>query len=203
MHMPKVKITLLCIVAAVAYGVIHDQITARLCVEYFTVAHPPLIHTSSPTLLGLFWGTVATIGVGLLLGVVLALVSQSPGMPPISVPRVTRMVARLLVITAITAALAGVVGFELSRRSVISIPAGLAAAVPIEHHHRFMAVWFAHGASYLVGVAGGSLLIYRIWRERGRPRVLTVFPRTRAAGVRAVILVAIAALIIWYRFTAT
>ena len=53
-HMPKVKITLLSIVAAVAYGIVHDQITARLCVEYFTVAHPPLIHTSSPTVLGLF-----------------------------------------------------------------------------------------------------------------------------------------------------
>ena len=201
--MPKVKITLLCIAAAVAYGIIHDQITARLCVEYFTVAHPPLIHTSSPTVLGFFWGTVATFGVGVILGVVLALVSQSPGLAPVPVLRVFRMIAGLLAITAIAAALAGVVGFELSRRSVVSIPASLAAAVPVDHHHRFMAVWFVHGASYLVGVAGGSLLIVRIWRERGRPHVLSVFPRTRAAVVRAVILIAIAALIIWLRFTAT
>jgi hypothetical protein len=200
--MAKLKITLLCILAAVAYGVVHDQITARLCVEYFTVAHPPLIHTSSPTLLGLFWGTVATIGIGLLLGVVLALVSQSPGPPPVPIRRVLMLVAGLLATTAIAASLAGVVGFELSRRSVISIPASLAAAVPIEHHHRFMAVWFVHAASYLVGVTGGSLLIFRIWRERGRPRVLTVFPRTRAAVVRTVVVAAIAAVIIWLRLTA-
>jgi hypothetical protein len=203
MYISKVKITLLCIVAAVAYGIIHDQITARLCVEYFTVAHPPLIHTISPTVLGLFWGTVATLGVGVILGVMLALVSQSEGVPPIPVPRVFRMLVGLLAITSIAAALAGVVGFELSRRSVVRLPATLVHLVPPDHHHRFMAVWFVHGASYLVGVTGGSLLIYRTWRERGRPRVLTVFPRTRAAVVRAVILIAIAALIIWFRFTAT
>ena len=203
MHMPKVKITLLCIAAAVAYGIVHDQITARLCVEYFTVAHPPLIHTSSPTVLGFFWGTVASCGVGAILGVVLALVSQSEGVPPIPVSRAFRMLVSLLAITAIAAALAGVVGFELSRRSIVCIPATLVHLVPPDHHHRFMAVWFVHGASYLVGVAGGSLLIFRVWRERGRPRVLTVFPRTKAAVVRAIILVAIAALIIWFRFTAT
>jgi hypothetical protein len=200
--MAKVKITLLCIVAAVAYGIVHDQFTARLCVEYFTVAHPPLIHTSSPTVLGFFWGTIATIGLGLLLGVVLALVSQSPGLPPVPVRRVFKLIAGLLALTAIAAALAGVIGFELSRRSIVCIPATLAHLVPSDHHHRFMAVWFAHGASYLVGVTGGLLLIFRIWRERGRPRVLSVFPRTRAAVVRAVILIAIAALIIWLRFTA-
>lgn len=203
MHRPKVKITLLCIVAAVAYGIVHDQITARLCVEYFTVAHPPLIHTSSPTLLGLFWGTVATIGVGLLLGVVLALVSHSAGMPPVPVRRVLKMITGLLLITAIAAVLAGVVGFDLSRRSVISIPAGISAAVPVDHHHRFMAVWFVHGASYAFGILGGLLLIFRIWLERGGPRVLTVFPRTKAAIVRALMLAVVAALIIWLRFTAT
>jgi hypothetical protein len=201
--MAKLTITLLSIVAAVAYGIVHDQITARLCVEYFTVAHPPLLHTTSPTVLGFFWGTVATFGVGLLLGVVLALVSQSPEMPPVSVRRLLKLIGGLLVVTAIAASLAGVVGFGLSRRSVISIPADLAAAVPVDHHHRFMAVWFVHGASYFFGVLGGSLLLFRIWRARGRPRVLTVLPRTKAAIVRAVVLAAIAAVIIWLRFAAT
>jgi hypothetical protein len=201
--MAKLKITLLCIVAPVTYGIVHDQFTARLCVEYFTVAHPRLIHTSSPTLLGLFWGTVATIGVGLLLGVVLALVSQSAGMPPVPVRRVLKMIVGLLTVTAIAAVLAGVVGFDLSRRSVISIPASIAAAVPVDHHHRFMAVWFMHGASYAFGIFGGSLLIFRIWLERGGPRVLTILPRTKAEIVRTLIVVAIAAIIIWLRFAGT
>ena len=49
--------TILC---CVIYGIIHDQITARLCVEYFTVFHPPVFATQNPTLLGLGWGIIAT-----------------------------------------------------------------------------------------------------------------------------------------------
>ena len=84
-------------------------------------------------------------------------------------------------------------------------PSGQARVI-INREHIYLGPYGSpkiHGASYLVGVTGGSLLIFRIWRERGRPRVLTVFPMTRAAVVRAVILIAIAALIIWFRFTAT
>ena len=101
---------------------------------------------------------------------------------------------------AISAALAGVVGFELSRRSIIRIPAALAELVPSSQHHRFMAVWFAHGASYLVGLAGGAFMILRIWWARGRPRVLSVLPNSTGAVIRAMILAAIAALIVWFRF---
>ena len=58
--MEAIKIAVMCIAAAIVYGIIHDQITARICVEYFTVFHPPIFHTQSPTLLGIGWGIVAT-----------------------------------------------------------------------------------------------------------------------------------------------
>ena len=35
--MHKLKTILLCTTAAAVYGVVHDQITARLCIEYFTI----------------------------------------------------------------------------------------------------------------------------------------------------------------------
>ncbi len=54
--MDSLKIILLSIAAAVAYGIIHDQITARICVEYFTIGHPPVFGTDDPTLLGIGWG---------------------------------------------------------------------------------------------------------------------------------------------------
>jgi hypothetical protein len=198
--MREAKIVLLSTVAAVAYGIVHDQITARLCVEYFTIAHPPLFHTTSPTILGLCWGTAATFGVGLLLGVVLALVSQSEGLPPVPTPHLFKSILGLLAVTAVSASLAGVVGFELSRRSIICVPAALADLVPSGQHHRFMAVWFVHGASYLVGVTGGSLVILRIWWQRGRPHVLSVFPHTKGAIIRALIIAAIGAMVVWFRF---
>jgi hypothetical protein len=63
--MSSLRIILLCILAAVVYGILHDQVTARVCVEYFTVGHPPIFHTESPTLLAIVWGFVATWWVGL------------------------------------------------------------------------------------------------------------------------------------------
>lgn len=36
----SLKIVLLCIVAAIVYGILHDQVTARVCAEYFAIGHP-------------------------------------------------------------------------------------------------------------------------------------------------------------------
>jgi hypothetical protein len=58
--MQSIKIILTCVVAAVLYGIVHDQVTARICVEYFLVFHPPIFPTQSPTLLALGWGVIAT-----------------------------------------------------------------------------------------------------------------------------------------------
>jgi hypothetical protein len=162
--------------------------------------HPPLFHTTSPTVLGICWGIAATVGVGALLGVILALVSQSEGPPPVPIPRVCKSILGLLAVMAISASLAGIVGFELSRRSIICVPATLAELIPSSQYHRFMAVWFAHGASYLVGLTGSALVILRIWWARGRPHVLSIVPRTKGAIIRALIVAAIGALIAWFRF---
>ena len=194
------KIILLATVAAIAYGILHDQITARLCVEYFTIGHLPLFPTSSPTVLAICWGVAATFGLGALLGVVLALVSQSGGLPAVPIPRLFKSILRLLAVMAISASLAGVAGFELSRRSIIGVPAAFAELVPPGRHDRFMAVWFVHGASYVVGLVGAAFLILQIWRARGCPRVLSLVPHSKAGVVRAVILAVITVLIAWFRF---
>jgi hypothetical protein len=199
----KAKIIVLCTLAAIAYGIVHDQITARLCVEYFTIGHPPLFHTTSPTVLAICWGVAATCGVGALLGFVLAQVSQSEGFPPLPMRRVYRSILSLLVVMAISASLAGIVGFELSRRGIIGLPAVFSELLPPNRQHRCMAVWFVHGASYLVGLAGALSIILRIWLARGRPRVLTILPHTRAGLIRALVLAAVAALAVWFRFRGT
>lgn len=199
--MQKAKIVLLGIVAAVSYGIIHDQITVRLCIEYFTVAHPPLFHTASPTLLAICWGTVATFWVGIALGALLALVSQSEGLPPVSITRLGRGIAILLAAMAVSASAAGFVGFELARHSVVSFPVALGHFVPRTHHDRFMAVWFAHNTSYLIGFAGGGVWIFRIWNERGRPRVLSPLPRTKLGIARALVLAGCIALILYLQLS--
>ena len=194
------KIILLATFAAIAYGILHDQITAGLCVEYFTIGHPPLFHTTSPTVLGICWGMAATFGLGALLGLILALVSQSEGMPPVPIRRLFNSIVALLAVMAISASLAGVIGFALSRRSIICVPAAFAELIPRSRQDRFMTVWFVHWASYLVGLIGASFIIVRIWRARGRPRVVSIFPHTKAGVIRALILAVVAALVAWFRF---
>ena len=49
--MQAIAILLISVLAAIFYGVVHDQITARICVEYFTIGHARLIDSDSPTVL--------------------------------------------------------------------------------------------------------------------------------------------------------
>jgi hypothetical protein len=195
---------LLSVGAAMAYGIIHDQITARLCIEYFSLAHPPLFPVSSPTLLGLCWGVTATFGVGVVLGFLLAQASQSPGLPGMPIAGLCRPLIVLLAVTAVAAVIAGFVGFRLSQHSVLLLrnllPYAWIEAMPRAQQDRFTAVWFAHAASYLFGLAGGGVLIVRIWNQRQRPRLLALFPRTTAGILRAVIVVAIFGAVIWLRW---
>jgi hypothetical protein len=182
------------------YGVVHDQVTAHVCIEYFSIAHPDLFHTTSPALLGLCWGIAASVGPGLIVGVLLGLVSQSAGMPPIPIPQLFGTVCILLAVMAISAAAAGFVGYELSRRSLVLLPTSLSEELPSGQHDRFMAVWLAHAASYVVGLGGSSIVIFRLWQKRGRPHVMKFMPRTKGEIIRVMILAAIVAAVVWLRF---
>ena len=79
--MQFIAIVALCVLAAVTYGVIHDQVTARVCVEYFTIGHPPIFGTDDPTLLGIGWGVLATWWVGVILGIPLAAAARLGNRP--------------------------------------------------------------------------------------------------------------------------
>ena len=58
--MKWLAIVLQCVAACVVYGVIHNQFTVRICLEYFTIGHPPVFPTKNPTLLALGWGVLAS-----------------------------------------------------------------------------------------------------------------------------------------------
>lgn len=166
--MKSLSIVGLCIVSAVAYGIVHDQITARICVEYFTIGHPPVFPTESPTLLGLGWGIIATWWAGLILGVPLAIAARAGDLPKIEARSLVRPIAGLLLMMAAGAAIAGVVGYLLAVNDVIRLVDWLAERVPPDRHARFLADGAAHLASYGLGFLGGAVVIVRVWRSRRR-----------------------------------
>ena len=164
--MQPALIVLLCVAAAIGYGIVHDQITARVCVEYFTIGHPPVFDTDDPTLLGLGWGIIATWWVGAILGVAAAVAARAGQRPPRSAASLVRPVAMLMGISAACATVAGIVGWLLAQIGAVFLLEPLATKVPRGMHSRFLADLWAHTASYAVGFLGGIVLCVRVWRSR-------------------------------------
>jgi hypothetical protein len=164
--MESLKIILLSIAAAIAYGIVHDQVTARICVEYFTTGHPPIFGTDDPTLLGIGWGILATWWVGLLLGIPLAVVARAGKLPKRSARSLARPIGLLVLASSCGAILAGLLGWFLASRGIVKLVEPLASAVPAEKHIAFLIDGFAHTASYAFGFLGGLVVMATVWRSR-------------------------------------
>jgi hypothetical protein len=165
--MESLKIVFACIAAAILYGIVHDQFTARICVEYFTIFHPPVFATRSPALLGVGWGIIATWWVGALLGLLLALAARAGSRPKLAAAALIRRIGNLLLVMAVFAAISGLTGFFL-RRGLITPPELVMNSLPPSAGPRFMADWWAHGASYAVGSFGGIFLCAIQYQRRKR-----------------------------------
>jgi hypothetical protein len=171
--MESLKIVLFCIVSAVLYGILHDQVTARICVEYFTIGHPPIFHTDSPTLLAFGWGVVATWWAGLILSVPAVLVSRLGSWPKFDARLWVRPIACLLIVMACVSLLAGIAGYFTAKSGGVWLAGGWAARVPTDRHVGFLADLWAHKTAYGVGSVGGLVfcdwvLLRRWWLARNR-----------------------------------
>jgi len=179
--MESLKIVLASVLAAILYGIIHDQITARVCVEYFSVFHPPVFGTQSPALLALGWGVIATWWVGAFLGIVLAITARAGSRPKLGAAALLSPIAKLLAVMAMCALTSAVIGYVLARNGMIFPPEWVALSIPPPRYARFMADWWAHGASYGVGIIGGIVVCVAQYRKRRRdvldPQEKSIDPR--------------------------
>jgi hypothetical protein len=157
------KIVLLSIAAAICYGIVHDQVTARICIEYFTIFHPPVFHTANPTLLALGWGVIATWWLGAILGVVLAISARAGNRKKVTARELMRPVMLLLAVMALSALLFGATGYVLARTDVIS---PILWPLPRYSYNGFIADFWAHNASYAAATLGGIALCVMTYRKR-------------------------------------
>jgi len=169
--MEALKIAAICVIAAVLYGIVHDQFTARICIEYFTIFHPPIFHTQSPTLLGIGWGVLATWWVGVFFAVPLILAARSGSAPPLQASELLPSVVSLLAIMAASAVLFGTIGYTLARSGVLATD-WLTFTTSPALRYRFMADWWAHAASYGTAFVGGIVLCVMTYRRRFAKRPL-------------------------------
>lgn len=161
--METLKIIAGCIVAAMLYGIVHDQVTARIYLPYFTVFHPHVFDTESPTFIAIGWGIIATWWVGAFLGVLLALSARLGHRAKLTFRELLPLVLRLLFIMAACALAAGILGYFLGR-----LPDGFRGMIPPGDERRFLADWWAHNASYASGIVGGIALCIVTYRKRVR-----------------------------------
>jgi len=159
----SLKIIVGSIAAAIVYGIVDDQFTARICVEYFTVFHPPVFATRSPTLLALGWGVIATWWVGAFLGALLCIAARFGPRPKLTIREVVRPIVWLLMGMACSALFFGVLGYLIG-----GMPSSWAGGIPASAHRRFVADWWAHSASYATGFLGGLVICILVYRRRGR-----------------------------------
>ncbi len=159
--MEFLKIVGLAILAGIVYGIAHDQVTARVCVEYFTVFHPPVFHTQSPTLLAFGWGIIATWWVGAFLGVCLAISCRIGSSPRVSAADVVKPIGWLLLVMVVCALVAGCAGYFWG-----NVPEYLQGLLAPGLQRRFLADWWAHSASYASGLLGGMVLCAVMLRRR-------------------------------------
>jgi hypothetical protein len=168
--MEALKIALACVFAAVLYGIVHDEITARICLEYFTIFHPPIFHTHSPTWLGLGWGIVATWWVGAFFSIPMIIVTRAGPRPTLRASDLIRPIAGLLLFMAASALLFGLIGYFLAKAHRLDTE-WLSFSNSPEVRYRFVADWWAHTASYASAFIGGSVLCVLTYRRRALGKI--------------------------------
>jgi hypothetical protein len=161
--MESLKIIAGCVLAAILYGIVHDQFTARICLEYFAIFHPPIFSTQSPTLLAIGWGIIATWWVGVPLGVLLAISARAGSHPTLRFSQLVRPISVLLLIMGCCAFVSGIIGYASGE-----IPEFIKNELPASLYRRFATDLWAHNASYLSGSVGGLVLCVITYWKRGR-----------------------------------
>ena len=153
-----IKIIALGTVASIVYGIVHDQVTARLCLEYFTVWHPHITDAKDPTTVAIVWGTAASWWMGLILSVPLALASVLGQEPILKARQLVKPISFLLLAMALGALVGGLIAYRTGYNAGAGLIRG---AVTPDRYPIFSTVYAAHLSCYLVAVLGGiGLWIY-------------------------------------------
>ncbi len=164
--------------ASALYGILHDQVTARICLEYFSrgfhqnnVAAWPstgilgtakriLQTTQSPTVTACIWGPIATFGVGVLSGALLSFASRFGEKNKYTAKKLIIPVMTVMTVTGVCSALA--LGFPehvASRGSIIQ-------EVSPEKLTSFWRCASAHNTAYTIGALGITVATLWIFFQR-------------------------------------
>lgn len=149
--MEALRILLLVVVASILYGILHDLVTAHLCVEYFSIGHAKVIESESPIALALVWGVLATWWMGLIAGLLLVLGARQGKAPKRTARELLRPVLICLAIMGAGALVAGIIGRIAAESGTVYLVGSIAERLPKDKHIAYLGNLWAHLASYGLG----------------------------------------------------
>lgn len=162
----RYRFALLGLGAIVGYAVLQDQVSARLCPEYFTVLHRPIPGVTDPTLLGVCWGFLGGWWGGVLLGYAAGLTATLGDRPKLSPRELVQPIGLLVGGVAAATALAGFSVWRHSEMLGVTLDPGMAEAVPVRRHRALLTVACYHFVAYASSVLGGVVLCVWVRSER-------------------------------------
>ncbi len=114
------KLFLVCACSTLAYGIIHDQITARMCIEYFNSNAVPenrhrldnlsFLSRNSPIAVGLVMALCETFLPAILIGAAVSSAARVGSTPKLKLRDLSMQIAGLFGIVAISSCGAGLIG---------------------------------------------------------------------------------------------
>jgi hypothetical protein len=164
----RARATLLGVGMLTAYGMLMDQVSVRLCPEYFTVLHNPIPGLTDPTLLGLAWGFLGAAGGGVAMGYLAGLTATIGRKPPLTTREL--IIPMLLLVGGVTMATAvtGAIVAIHAATFEIHLDPLFQKRIPVERHHSLFTVACYHAAAYASAILGSIVLFDWIGRERTR-----------------------------------
>jgi len=186
------------ILCTIGYGVLHDQITARLCLEYFTVAHPKIEGLSDASTIALFWGVAATWLFGAFFGTLLAIAANIGKRPAYPFFLLIRSILVLFLTMSLCALVSGVIGYVLTAHRVIAPPSELLNLIAEPKHAMFMADAFAHEASYIVGIVGSLVVVETTWHMREKMHSSVLEANLSEINIRSAAISLSVELVVWF-----
>lgn len=150
------------------YGMIQDQVSARLCPEYFTVLHHPIPGLTDPTLLGLAWGFLASAGGGIAMGYAAGLAATLGTQPPLTARELVRPLLLTVLAVGVATAVTGLAVAHVTGLFGVRLDPALDPHVPPDRRRGLVIVACYHVTAYAAAVVGSVALCVWVGCERAR-----------------------------------
>jgi len=159
-------------------GVLMDQVSARLCPEYFTVLHNPIDGLTEPTLVGIVWGFLGSAGGGLAMGCAAGIAATVGKRPPLAVRDIIRPMLVAVAGVAAAVALTGAIVWWNADGLRVQLDTESGPPIPPERHVAALTVACYHMAAYASAMIASIALCIWISRERANRSVSSHTPIT-------------------------